>query len=284
MENGKERRSMFMTEWFNVLAEMIQKYMWVAPLLALLAGVLTSFTPCSLSSVPMVIAYISGSAKKDTKKAFRLSLTMALGLAVTFLAFGSMASVLGHFMHKIGTWWFVFLGAVMILMALQIWGVIHVLPNHPHDHGEGEEHERHGCECHDHHHHHEEDHHHPVDCEENHGKCHCGPKVSKRGYLGALFAGMISGAVSSHCSTPVMIALLAMAAQSGKAFWGIFLLAMFAVGHSILLVAAGTSYSVVEKWMYDPRYEKISRTLRTVMGVVILLIGIAMIWLAFFGG
>jgi len=80
-----------------------------------------------------------------------------------------------------------------------------------------------------------------------------------------------------------MIALLAMAAQSGSTLWGIFLLAMFAVGHSILLVVAGTSYSVVEKWMYDPRYEKISRTLRTVMGVVILLIGIAMIWLAFFG-
>lgn len=272
-----------MTEWLNVLADMIQKYMWVAPILALLAGVLTSLTPCSLSSVPMVIAYIGGSAKKDTKKAFRLSLTMAAGLAITFLAFGSVASVVGHFMHEIGTWWFVFLGIVMILMALQIWDVIHILPNHPHDHGNGEEHAEHGCECHDHHHHHEEEHHHPVHCEEGDGKCHCGPKVSKKGYLGALGAGMISGAVASHCSTPVMIALLAMAAQSGSALWGMFLLAMFAVGHSILLVAAGTSYSVVERWMYDPKYEKISKILRAVMGIVILLIGIAMIGLAFFG-
>ena len=274
---------LYMTEWLNVLADMIQKYMWVAPILALLAGVLTSLTPCSLSSVPMVIAYIGGSAKKDTKKAFRLSLTMAAGLAITFLAFGSVASVVGHFMHEIGTWWFVFLGIVMILMALQIWDVIHILPNHPHDHGNGEEHAEHGCECHDHHHHHEEEHHHPVHCEEGDGKCHCGPKVSKKGYVGALGAGMISGAVASHCSTPVMIALLAMAAQSGSALWGMFLLAMFAVGHSILLVAAGTSYSVVERWMYDPKYEKISRILRAVMGIVILLIGIAMIGLAFFG-
>ena len=274
---------LYMTEWLNVLADMIQKYMWVAPILALLAGVLTSLTPCSLSSVPMVIAYIGGSAKKDTKKAFRLSLTMAAGLAITFLAFGSVASVVGHFMHEIGTWWFVFLGIVMILMALQIWDVIHILPNHPHDHGNGEEHAEHGCECHDHHHHHEEEHHHPVHCEEGDGKCHCGPKVSKKGYLGSLGAGMISGAVASHCSTPVMITLLAMAAQSGSALWGMFLLAMFAVGHSILLVAAGTSYSVVERWMYDPKYEKISRILRAVMGIVILLIGIAMIGLAFFG-
>ena len=92
--------------------------------------------------------------------------------------------------------------------------------------------------------------------------------------------GKVSGAVASHCSTPVMIALLAMAAQAGKTVWGIFLMVMFAIGHSVLLVTAGTSYSVVERWMYDPKYEKISKTLRTVMGVLILLIGVAMIYLA----
>lgn len=269
----------------NSLAELIQRYLWVAPILSLAAGIVTSFTPCSLSSVPMVIAYISGSAKKDTKKAFRLSLTMAAGLALTFLVFGSLASVLGHYMHEIGAWWYAFLGLVMILMALQIWGIIRVIPNHPHDYGKGEPHDKHGCECHDHQHHHEHEHghehKHPVDCEESGGKCHCGPKVSKKGYLGALLAGMMSGAVASHCSTPVMIALLAMAAQSDNALWGIFLLVMFAVGHSVLLVAAGTSYSVVERWMYDPKYEKISRTLRTIMGVLILLIGIVMLYMAF---
>lgn len=271
-----------MTEWLNTLAEMIQNSLWIAPVLAFAAGVIVSFTPCSLSSVPMVIAYIGGSAKDNTKKAFRLSMTMALGLAVTFLVFGSLASVLGHFMHEIGFWWYLFLGVVMILMALQIWNVIHILPNHPHDYGRGTEHDKHGCECHDHHHEHQHHHDHPVDCGESDGKCHCGPKVSKRGYLGALLAGMLSGAVASHCSTPVMIALLAIAAQSGSTLWGVFLLAMFAVGHSILLIVAGTSYSVLDRWMHDPKYEKISRTLRTIMGVIILLIGLAMMYLAFF--
>lgn len=269
-----------MTHCLNTLANLIQQYIWLAPILALLGGLVTSFTPCSLSSVPMVIAYIGGSAKNDTKKAFRLSLTMAGGLALTFLIFGSLASVLGHYLHEIGAWWYGILGAIMVLMALQIWGVIRILPNHPHDHGTGEGHGEHGCECHDHHHHHEEEHHHPVDCQEGDGQCHCGPKVTKKGYLGALLAGMVSGAVASHCSTPVMIALLAMAAQAGKTVWGILLMVMFAIGHSVLLVTAGTSYSVVERWMYDPKYEKISKTLRTVMGVLILLIGVAMIYLA----
>ena len=119
-----------------------------------------------------------------------------------------------------------------------------------------------------------------MDCQEGDGHCHCGPKVTKKGYLGALLAGMVSGAVASHCSTPVMIALLAMAAQAGKTAWGIFLMGMFAIGHSVLLVTAGTSYSVVERWMYDPKYARISKVLRIVMRVLILLIGVAMIYLA----
>lgn len=269
-----------MTGILQVLAQLIEKNIWLAPVLAFVGGLVTSFTPCSLSSVPMVIAYIGGSAKKDTKKAFRLSVTMAGGLALTFLVFGSLASVLGHYLHELGALWYGILGVIMVLMALQIWGVIRIIPNHPHDHGNGEAHKEHGCECHDHHHHHEEEHHHPVDCQEGDGSCHCGPKVTKRGYLGALFAGMMSGAVASHCSTPVMIALLAIAAQTGKTLWGIFLMIMFALGHSILLVTAGTSYSVVERWMYDPKYDKISKVLRIIMGVIILLIGVAMLYMA----
>ena len=107
-----------MTQWLNMLAEMIRHNLWIAPVLCVAAGVITSFTPCSLSSIPMIIAYIGGSAKQDTKKAFRLSLTMAAGLSVTFIVFGSLASVIGHFMHEIGKWWYVFLGVVMVLMAL----------------------------------------------------------------------------------------------------------------------------------------------------------------------
>ena len=47
-----------MTELLNTLAEMIQRHMWIAPVLSFFAGIITSFTPCSLSSVPMAIAYI----------------------------------------------------------------------------------------------------------------------------------------------------------------------------------------------------------------------------------
>ena len=46
--------------WLNTLGTLISESVWLAPLLALLAGVLTSFTPCSLSSIPLVIGYVGG--------------------------------------------------------------------------------------------------------------------------------------------------------------------------------------------------------------------------------
>lgn len=229
-----------MTEWLQALADLIKNNIWIAPVLCLAAGVITSLTPCSLSSVPMVIAYIGGSAPKSQKQALRLSLVMALGMAVTFGALGSLASVIGHFMHVIGMWWYLILGAVMVLMALQIWGVITLIPE-KHRHRE----------------------------------------ITQKGYAGAFLAGVLSGVFASHCATPVMIALLAIAAESGSTIWGIFLLALYAAGHSILLIVAGTSYSALEKWMNDPKYEKISLVLKRVMGAVILLIGLAMVYFAF---
>ena len=77
----------------DTLAEIMRNNLWAAPLLSLFAGIITSFTPCSLATVPMLLACV-GASKAGPKKAFRLSLTMAFGMAVTFGIFGSVASVI----------------------------------------------------------------------------------------------------------------------------------------------------------------------------------------------
>lgn len=229
-----------MTEWLLRLAQLIQENTWFTPLLAFFAGIITSFSPCSLSSVPMVIACVGGTAGHNTKKAFRLSLTMAVGMAATFAVFGSIASALGHVLEHLGVWWFLILGIIMILMALQTWGVYEFVPV------------RHFC----------------------------GTQVTKKGYAGAFLAGMLSGVFASHCATPVMIALLALAAKSDKMMWGVFLLALYAAGHSVLLLLAGTSYSAIEKIIQEPKYKKAADILKKLLGLVILLFGIGMLVLA----
>lgn len=105
------------------LSELIKESMWLAPVLALVAGMLTSVTPCSLSSIPLVIGFVGGTGQKDTKKAFKLSLTFALGTAITFTALGTVASLMGNLIGTSARWWYVVLGILMVLMALQTWEI-----------------------------------------------------------------------------------------------------------------------------------------------------------------
>ena len=90
-----------MTEIITALTKLMTENLWAAPLLSLAAGIITSFTPCSLASVPMLLACV-GAVDADRKKAVRLSVSMAAGMAVTFGVFGSVASFIGHLFHEAG--------------------------------------------------------------------------------------------------------------------------------------------------------------------------------------
>lgn len=82
--------------WVNQIVMVIGQMPWLGPLLALIAGVLAAFTPCCLSSIPLIVGYISGLGEKTTKRAFLYSLTFAGGTACTFVALGLIATSVGH--------------------------------------------------------------------------------------------------------------------------------------------------------------------------------------------
>ena len=46
--------------WVEQIVMVIAQMPWLGPLLALAAGVLAAFTPCCLSSIPLIVGYISG--------------------------------------------------------------------------------------------------------------------------------------------------------------------------------------------------------------------------------
>jgi len=116
-------------QWLEILSSLISESFWFAPLLAILAGILTSVTPCSLSTVPLVIGYVGGASSNDPKKAFKLSITFALGMTVTFTALGTAASLLGGLIGTSSKLWYIALGILMVLMALQIWEIYNFIPS-----------------------------------------------------------------------------------------------------------------------------------------------------------
>lgn len=226
--------------WLEVLGETIRAHMWAAPFLAFLAGVLTAFTPCSLSTVPLVIGYVGSSAGGDTHRAFRLSLTFAGGMAITFTILGTLAAILGQLLQGVGSWWYFLLGALLVLMALQTWEVITLIP-----------------------------------------QSGLMSKYPKRGYLGAVLAGMLGGLFASPCATPVLVVLLAIVAEQGSVLLGVFLLLMYSVGHGIFLVAAGTFVGVARKISSSNRFGKYSVIFRWVSGGLILLLAFYMFYIGF---
>ncbi len=226
--------------WLNQIAQSLQSNMWIAPFLALLAGILTSFTPCSLSNIPLIIGYVGGVGEKNTKKAFGYSVVFALGTAVTFIALGLIATSAGKLMGNSSQIWYLLLGLLMVLMALQTWEIFQVIPS-----------------------------------------VNLLSRSKTKGAIGAFMAGMLGGIFSSPCSTPVLIALLTIVAGKGNLILGILLMFLYSIGHSVLVIIAGTSVSFVKRINSNGNYNRFATVLKFVMGTAILLIGFYMFWLAF---
>lgn len=231
-----------MTELLEQISSVMTATPWLAPLLALAAGVITSLMPCSLASVPLVIGYVGSAsgAGGDKRKPLKLSLTFALGLTLTFTALGVAAATAGVLMGSMQRWWYLALGTLMVLMALQTWELFEFIPS-----------------------------------------TYLVSRSEKRGYPGALLAGALAGLFSSPCATPVLIALLALVAGRGQLWWGILLLLLYAAGHSALSVMAGTSAGFAKRITQSGRYGRFSQVLRVVMGLLILLMGLYLLYLGF---
>ena len=227
-------------EWLNTLSKLISDSFWLAPSIALLAGILTSVTPCALSSVPLVIGYVGGTGNNDTKRAFKLSVVFSMGTAVTFTTLGTVASMIGKFMGTSSSWWYIALGVLMVLMALQMWEIYNFIPS-----------------------------------------ASLSSKDPQKGYIGAFVAGVLGGIFSSPCATPVLIVLLSIVAKEGNILRGILLLLLYSIGHSVLVIVAGTSIAFVTKLTTSNKYSTFSKILKYLMGTAIILIGFYMSYLGF---
>ena len=237
-----------MEAFLQNLATKIADAPWLAPLIAIVSGFLTSLMPCSLSGIPLIIGYVGGYAedggKRNARRALALSLLFALGSTVTFCTLGLLASALGELIEHTELIMHVVMALLLVLMALQMWGVINVIPT---------------------------------------GSSVLA-KSRLRGGFGAFVAGLLAGLFASHCAIPVVVALMAVAANASggsSVIYGFLLLLFFSVGHAVLSVVAGTSVGFVQKLMASEKYERISRIIRIVLGCIIMLIAVYILISAF---
>ena len=223
--------------YFNIV---ISNNIFLAIILSFFAGVVASFSPCTLSSIPLLIGYVQGSEVKDNKKAFKYSLIFSIGLGITFTVIGLLTALIGKAFLGAGKFWYIILAFIMIGSGLQVLDVINLFGD-----------KKDAC------------------------------KITKRreGILDAFFLGILSGILASPCATPIMAAIIAFIAASGNLVIGMIMLLMYSLGHSVLIILAGTSFGLVEKIAYSENGKKIGRVLKNILGTIIILVGLYLFYL-----
>lgn len=228
-----------MEKLLSGFVQVLNESFWLASIMALLAGVVASFSPCTLTSIPLIIGYVGGYSGGNRKKAFKTSLVFALGMIITLTALGALASLIGKFFAGIGGWWYIILGIFMIIMSLQLLNVINIMPNV------------------------------------------CRVPSKQKGMFGAFLFGLLGGLFSSPCSTPALVAILAFAGSRENILQGVILLLLYSIGHSVLIIIAGTSVGFIQQLTDSEKTQKIGRILMKVLGIMILLLAFYLLYLGF---
>jgi cytochrome c-type biogenesis protein len=170
--------------------------LWTVPLLAFAGGVVSTFLPCTLAMMPLLVGYIGGYSRRAGQDA----LLFVLGLATVMTVLGILASLAGMAVASfLGDGLFLAVGLLAIVMGLQLLGVIHVpLPS-------------------------------------------LVKRLPERGghWVTPYLLGLAFGASASPCGTPFLAAILGFIGQKQNVLLGGVSLFAYAVGQSVLLIAAG---------------------------------------------
>jgi cytochrome c-type biogenesis protein len=209
-------------------------------LLVFLGGVVTSIGPCNVAMIPLVIGYVGGSRHLPRGRSFILSVTFAVGLAITFMLLGVVASLVGGLIGGTSRVWYYVVAGVCVLIGLSMLGALS-LPTVP-------------------------------------GLERLRERVRLRGVPGALSLGLVSGLVASQCATPVLAAILTyVMSREGALLYGAMLLFIYALGRGVPIVLAGTFTGALKQLRALGRWSPI---MERASGVVIIGVGLYFLWIA----
>lgn len=174
-------------------------------------GLLLAFTPCVLPMIPILSSIIVGQGESiSTRRAFGLSLSYVLGMAVAFAIAGLIVGLLGSSIQAAlqTPWVLVSFSLLFIILALSLFGLYDLrLPNSWH---------------------------HKV------GKLH--EKQKSGHYLGVAMMGALSTLIVSPCVSAPLVGALAYIGNTGNALFGTLALLVLGLGMGAPLLIIGTSF------------------------------------------
>ena len=89
---------------FTTLYEAMTGAVWLAVIASFGWGVLSILlSPCHLSSIPLIVGFISSQGKISIGRTFNISLVFAVGILLTIAAIGVITASLGRLMGDVGS-------------------------------------------------------------------------------------------------------------------------------------------------------------------------------------
>tara|TARA_Y100001968_G_scaffold333191_1_gene394638 strand:- start:16733 stop:17443 length:711 start_codon:yes stop_codon:yes gene_type:complete len=170
-------------------------------ILVFLGGLLTSLGPCSLSLLPITVAYLAGF--KDDQGPISRSVSFCSGIILSLVILGLISSLLGNIFGQLPFYFPKLVALLAILMGLNLLGLFKLSL--------------------------------PVGPDPNTWY----KKVPQP--IAPISSGLAFGLAASPCSTPVLAVLLAWIAKNGNPLTGVLLLCSFGAGQVIPLMLAGTA-------------------------------------------
>jgi cytochrome c-type biogenesis protein len=207
-------------------------------------GVLSvALSPCHLSSVPLVVAYMSGGAELPTGRvALALSSAFAAGILASIALIGGVTAAAGRMLGDVGPTGNWIVAAVFFAVGLNLLGIL-PLPSF-------------GA---------------------------APAQVRRRGAAGALGLGLAFGVALGPCTFAFMAPLLGLAFRAsgaGATSYGALLVALYGLGHAAAIALAGTSLQSVNRWLSWKAGARAIAAVKGAAGVAVILGGAWFVWTA----
>ena len=208
-------------------------------LIVFTGGLLTSLGPCSLSLLPITIAYLAGFETKQSP--LQKTISFCSGIVISLVILGSLSGFLGRIYGQLPGFFSIFISLLAIIMGLNLLGIFKFsLPSGP-------------------------------DPEIWKNRVPSG--------LAPVTAGLAFGLASSPCTTPVLAVLLAWVAKQGNPLNGTIFLGSFAIGQVVPLVVAGTFAASIPKLLSFRRIGKWIPPISGVVLLTVGLLSLLSIWI-----
>lgn len=112
---------------FTILYEAMTTSVWLALFTSFIWGVLSILlSPCHLSSIPLIVGYITSQGKVSIKRTFNISLVFAIGILITIAAIGIITASLGRLMGDVGVYGNYFVAIIFFVVGLYLLDIIKI--------------------------------------------------------------------------------------------------------------------------------------------------------------